>query len=507
MLGKFKNIFSIPNKLNVSKQNIEKIISINGSLEKNLNYLKNKFSNSQDLTIRNVKISENSAAIITIEGMIDKEILATSVMNPFLSLGWDEKFSPEEKYEYIKDKVLATSEQVELIDFNKVLELLMSGFAIFMLDGVNKALAIGIQGFSYRAISEPVSEVMQKGSREGFVEAIKINMTLVRRRIKNPNLKFESMTVGSESKTSICLCYITNMVSEKILNSIKEKIKNIDLKYVLAAEYLTPYLEEDHNFSFFNSVGFSERPDTVCGKISEGRVAILVDGIPNAIIVPYLFVEYFQTLDDYALRPYFATFARWLKYLSFFVAVLLPGIYVALGTFNPEVFPNRLINKIAMSIGYTPFSLLIETLIIHFVYEIMREAGLRLPKPMGHAVSIVGGLVIGETAVNANLIGAPTLMVVALTAISSYVIPSLYEPTAILRFIFILLGGTLGFLGVSIAFTFVILDICSKNNYGIPFSAPIVPFRWSLMRDVMGRASWKVLSRKYNKIQNVTKNN
>lgn len=501
-----KNMFKSSENINISKKTIEKINPINYSLEKNIKYLKNIFNDSADLTIRNIKIQNSKAAIITIEGMIDKEILAVSVMNPFLKLDIQENLSNDKKYEYIRDNVLATSEQMEMQDFNKALDLLMSGFALFLIDGVNKILAIGIQGFSFRSISEPISEVMQKGSREGFVEAIKINITLIRRRIKNPNLKFENMTIGEKSKTAICLCYLTDVVSPKILNSIKNKIKNIDLKYVLAAEYLAPYLEEENTFSFFTSVGFSERPDTVCGKISEGRVGILVDGIPNVIIVPYLFIEYFQTLDDYAVRPYFATLTRWLKYLSFFVAILLPGIYVALGTFNPEVFPNRLINKVAVSIGDTPFPLLFETLIIHFVYEIMREAGLRLPRPLGHAVSIVGALVIGETAVNSGLIGAPTLMVVALTAISSYVIPSLYEPSAILRFIFIVIGGTLGFLGVIISFTVILLDICSKNNYGIPFSAPVVPFKISAMRDVLVRASWKILSKKYSKIQNITKN-
>lgn len=501
----FKEMLNDTPKIDITKKTVEKIVPINSSLEENLKYLKDVFSNSADLTIRNVKVCGSSAAVVTMEGMVNKQILAVSVMNPFLKLEFSQDTSNKTRYEYIRDNVLATSEQMELEDFNKTLELLMSGFAVLFFDEVNKALAIGLQGFSFRSIDEPVSEVMQKGSREGFVEAIKINVTLIRRRIKNPNLKFENMTVGEESKTAITLCYLTNMVSEKILNSIRSKIRSVDLKYLLAAEYLTPYLEEENNFSFFSSVGFSERPDTVCGKISEGRVGILIDGIPNVIIVPFLFVEYFQTLDDYAVRPYFATLTRWLKYLSFFVAVLLPGIYVALGTFNPEVFPNRLINKVAMSIGDTPFPLLFETLIIHFVYEIMREAGLRLPRPLGHAVSIVGALVIGETAVNAGLIGAPTLMVVALTAISSYVIPSLYEPTAILRFIFIVIGGSLGFLGVMISFAVILLDICSQNNFGVPFSAPIAPFKLSSMRDVFVRASWKILSKRYNKIQNITK--
>ena len=283
-------------------------------------------------------------------------------------------------------------------------------------------------------------------------------------------------------------------------DELKEAYRTGKGKILLKAR---THIEEKGDLSFFSSVGFSERPDTVCGKIAEGRIAILVDGTPTALIVPYLFIEYFQTIDDYAERPYFATLTRWLKYLSFFIATLLPGLYVALAVFNPEVFPDRLISKIAYSIAGTPFPLMLETLIIHFIYEIMREAGLRLPRPLGHAVSIVGGLVIGETAVNAGLIGAPTLMVVALTAISSYVIPNLYEPTAILRLIFILVGGILGIWGVMLLFSVLIVNICSKSNFGIPFVSPIAPFDFYSMRDVITRVSWKTLSKKNKTIQNM----
>ena len=218
-------------------------------------------------------------------------------------------------------------------------------------------------------------------------------------------------------------------------------------------------------------------------------------------------IEYFQTLDDYAMKPYFATLTRWLKYFSFFVSILLPGLYVALGTFNPEAFPDLLIEKVATSIATTPFPLMFETLIIHFIYEIMREAGLRLPRVLGHAVSIVGGLVIGETAVSAGLIAGPTLMVVAITAIASYVIPNLYEPIAILRLIFIIVGGTLGIIGMTLFFIGILINICSKSTYNIPFSAPVSPFSLKSMRDVAVRAGWKSLSNKSEKIQNMPGSN
>ena len=473
------------------------------SLEKNTEYFKKSFDESADLTIRPIRIQNTNAAIITMEGMINKETFANSVMNPIVYSFCEENLSGEEKFDYIKSNVLTISETIDVTTFEDAFKLVMSGFALLMFDDCQRALAIGVQGFNFRSIAEPETEVMQKGSKEGFVEAVRINLTLIRRRIKNPKLKFEFLSVGETSKTDICLCYINGTVSNKILSELKRRISKIDLKNVFAAEYLIPYLEEPGDLSFFSGVGFSERPDTVCGKIAEGRIAILVDGTPTALIVPYLFVEYFQTIDDYAERPYFATLTRWLKYISFFISTLLPGLYVALAVFNPEVFPDRLISKIASAIAGTPFPLMLETLIIHFIYEIMREAGLRLPRPLGHAVSIVGGLVIGETAVNAGLIGAPTLMVVALTAISSYVIPNLYEPTALLRLVFILVGGILGIWGVMLLFSVLIVNICAKSSFGIPFTAPIAPFNFYSLRDVVTRVGWKTMSKKNKTIQNM----
>ncbi len=383
----------------------------------------------------------------------------------------------------------------------------MSGFALLAIDTCDYMLAIGLQGFSFRGITEPTSEVMQRGSNEGFVEPLRINMTLIRRRIKNSKLKFELMKIGSVSKTDIALCYLTNVVSNKILDEVRKRLKQIDLETILAAGYIQPYLQEKKEISLFSSVGFSERPDTVCAKIAEGKIIVLIDGVPNVLIVPYLFLEYFQTLDDYANRPYFATFTRWLKYLAFFVSIFLPGIYVAIGTFNAELFPREFLKKIVLAISNTPFNLMIEALIIHFIYEIMREAGIRLPKTLGHAVSIVGALVIGEAAVSSGLIGAPTLMILAITAISSYVIPGIYEPVAILRFTFIIVGGTLGILGIMLLFSAVLVNICSKMNYGIPFTAPLSPFSMFGMRDVLIRAGWKTLAKKENIVQTMPGSN
>ncbi len=474
------------------------------NLEENIDFIQKAFDYSIDLTIKKLRLSDDTnIAVVTMEGMVNKETLSLSITNPIIAAKFPKTIG-NDKIKMIEESILSASEVVSISTIEEVYKFSMSGFAVILLDGATKAIAVGIQGFSFRSISEPQSEVVQKGSREGFVEALRINMTLIRRRFKTPDFKFETMTIGQVSQTDICLCYLQDAVSKEILDEVRKRLKKIKIDTLLASGYISPFLENDKDFSLFSGVGVTERPDTVCGKINEGRIAILIDGTPSVLIVPYLFVENFQAVDDYSNTPYFATFTRWLKYIAFFVSILMPGLYVAIATFNPELFPEQLLVKVATSIASTPFSLLVEVLIIHFLYEIMREAGLRLPRPLGHAVSIVGALVIGDTAVNAGLIGAPTLMVVALTAISSYVIPDLYPAIAILRIVFIVVGGLSGVWGVVLLFCIVLINLCGKLSFGIPFLSPVSPLSLFGLRDVVVRAGWKTLSKKRNLVQNQT---
>jgi spore germination protein KA len=248
-------------------------------------------------------------------------------------------------------------------------------------------------------------------------------------------------------------------------------------------------------------VGISERPDTVCGKLTEGRIAIIVDGSPAVLIVPRLFVEEFQGVDDYSNRTYYAAFIRLLKYLSFFVSVFLPGLFTALAQFHPEYFPSSILLKTSQSLSETPLPVTLEVLAITFVYEIMKEAGLRIPKSLGHAVSIVGALVIGESAVNAGFISSSSLMVVAAAAICGYVTSPLYPPIMILRFIFIVVGGISGLWGIVLVTAVVIISMCSITSLGVPDMSSLSPFSVKTMRDVFIRAGWKQLAKHTIKVQ------
>lgn len=473
------------------------------SLKENIDSLKQMFASSADLTIRDMKLiskDDKKAALITIEGMCSKDVIALSIINPLLYTDFSAK-SSDEIIDEIKNSVLSASEVVEFNTFDEAVMFSTSGFAIVAVDGTDRMIAVGVQGFSFRSVNEPESEVVQRGSREGFTEPLRINMTLIRRRVKSPDLVFETITVGENSKTQMMICYLQKSASPEIIDKVRTRLKNCDLETVLASGYLTEYLEDKGSGSIFSGVGISERPDTVCGKLTEGRVAILVDGTPAVIIVPHLFVEEFQSVDDYSNRPYYSAFIRILKYLSFILAVFLPGLYTAFAMFHPEYFPTGLLIKTSESISQTPLPVTLEVLLITFVYEIMREAGLRIPKPLGHAVSIVGALVIGESAVSAGIISSSTLMVVATAAICSYVTSALYPPITLLRFVFIIAGGVLGLWGVVLAFGIVLINMCSKTSFGVPYMSSLAPFSLRSMRDVFIRANWKYLNRKTIRVQ------
>ena len=465
--------------------------------------LQSQFDNSADLSVRVFTLKSAlkiQAAVITMEGLVDKEQLSQSVLNPLLTFDYGARDSAAVSV-IAYSSVMASSDVIKLSSADEIVTYITSGFAVLMIDGAEELYAVGVQGYSFRGVSEPESEVVQRGSREGFTEPLRVNMSMIRRRMKTPDLKFEQMTVGTDSKTQLMICYLQSQVSLDLLNKLKNRLAGCNLETVLASGYLSDYLEDNGSGSLFSGVGISERPDTVCGKLTEGRIAIIVDGTPAVMIVPHLFVEEFQSVDDYSNRTYYAAFIRLMKYLSFFVSVFLPGLYVALAQFHPEYFPTWLLINTSESLAQTPFPVTAEVLAITVVYEIMKEAGLRIPKSLGHAVSIVGALVIGDSAVNAGIISASTLMVVATAAICGYVTSPLYPPIMMLRMLFIVVGGFTGLWGITLATAVVLIGMCAKTSLGVPYLSSLSPFSLRRMRDVFIRAGWRQLSKHTIRVQ------
>jgi len=474
------------------------------SLEENLREIQQRFGVSADLVIRRLTVDGRAAAVLSVEGMVDRHLMSDGVMVPLSGIHMG--LSADKLMTHVKDHVLGFTDLLQTETIGELIELMMSGFGAVLIDGVSYAVLGGLQAFMIRGISEPSAEITMRGSREGFTEAIRINMSMIRRRMKTTDLVFEMTDAGKSSHTAVCLCYRKSRVSETLLCDLRARLAEVPLDAVLESGYIQPFLEKNTR-SLFSEIGTTERPDTLCGKLGEGRIGILVDGTPFALVVPTLFVENFQSMDDYAEHPAFAGFLRIIKYVAFAIGILLPSVYVSVGTFHPEMLPPHFLSLIVEAERATPFSLMSEALLIHFLFEIMREAGLRFPKSLGHAVSIVGALVIGDAAVGAGLIGAPMVIVVGLTAISSFVIPSLYGPMALLRFGFIVLGGLLGLYGVVLGVCILLCSMCALDIQTIPYTAPLTPFSRRSMKDVFVRRGWRTLWKDNFRVQNVIGSN
>lgn len=472
------------------------------SLDDNLVKIQEICGGSSDITIQKIRVSGINCALITCEGMYDLNNLGRLIVRPLTELKIKE-CTEEKLFKYLNTDTMLSADQKIFFSFSELFNYAMSGFGVLLIENKNCGIAMGVQGFPSRSIGEPSSEMNIRGSQEGFVESVKVNMTMVRRRLKTPDLCFEMMKTGIKSKTDICIAYRKDMVSKELLNDVKRRLTAVKLDNVLESGYLNPFLQ-GNVMSLFTGIGSTERPDSFCAKICEGRVGILVDGTPFALTVPKLFAENFQSFDDYSIQPFYTALIRILKYTAFFISTMLPGLYVAIATFHPELVPEALLYNIASAEENTPFPLFFEAFVIHLFYEVMREAGLRLPRAVGHTVSIIGALIVGDAAVTAGLIGAPMVMVVALTAISSFVLPTLYETTAFLRFTYIIVGGFFGLFGIAVVFCLVFVNLCSINNYGIPSTSPLSPFSLYSLRDIFIRRSWKVLGKEDLNVSNIT---
>jgi spore germination protein KA len=480
------------------------------SLAQNLKALDDAFSENTDIVIRRLNCAGIECAVIKCEGLASDALITEGILKPLASLaappaqtpaaseqsappGQQSQPSADWLFSHLRACAFSISDQKETQTFGEMLSFLLSGFAIFLADGVGTALALGVQSIPGRGVGDAETEVMERAAKEAFIENLVLNCALIRKRLKTPSLRFEKIRLGETSKTQVALIYLADRAGEELLQKVRERLNKIPLDTVLETGYIQPWLDTER-LSFFKGVEITERPDTLCAKLSEGRVGIMVDGSPFVLYVPYLFAENFQTFDDYTQRPFFASYMRVVKYICFFASLLLPGLYVAIATIHPEFLPSRLLYFVAASNYRTPFSPMTEAVLVLVMYEVIQQAGLRLPKSVGGTVGLLGAIIIGDVAVGAGLLGAPIVIIVALTEICSFVVPKLYHITAVLRLLFIIIGGILGVYGIVILLFVLVVNICSINPYGVPHSAAISPFSKKAMRDVPIRASWKTLA-------------
>lgn len=469
----------------------ERFGDVRKSATENGDIIKRVFLNSFDILVHECEVFERKIVFVRCDGLTESLSVNESIIKPILTLKEPLPFENADMY-LVKKVIFSTESSLEKSLDNAILSILRGSVAIF-IDGESECVTVGAQKYPERSIDEPDTDIQERGSREGFVENIKTNITLVRRRLCTVNFKLQTTEVGKTGKARVAICFMKGKVSEETLREVKKRISEINEDTVYGASYLRRALDTRQK-SMFTMVGFTERPDTFCAKLNEGKVGILVDGTPFALVVPILFTENFHELDDYSNRPYFASFIRIIRITAFLISVFLPGMFVSVCLFHRELLPDDILYSIVMMESNTLFDITTEALIIHFIYEFVREAGIRMPKAVGHAVSIVGALVIGDAAVSAGLIGAPMLIVVALSAITSLVVSKLYEPTAVLRILFIIVGGFSGLYGIMLGAALLIMSLCAMNDYGVFFLSPLTPYDASLWRDTFVRVSSKKLS-------------
>ncbi len=466
--------------------------NVNKSAVENGRIIKETFLGNFDIIVKKGFCGDRCVVFANCDGLCNSMRIGDMVINPIFR--YDGKLPKGDELDFICSHLVFGTEQKKEKDLTKAITMMLRGCLLVFVDGVEECIILGVQSYPERSIQEPDTDVQEFGSREGFTENVKTNLTLVRKRLCSTKFTYELMEIGKESKTRILVCYIKGRVSQELLNEVKSRLNKLELDNVLGSGYLRKSLDTKRK-SLFSMVGQTERPDTFSAKLCEGKVGIIIDGTPFALVVPRLFVENFQVLDDYINRPYYATFMRTVRLFAFLIGIFLPGVFVSIGLFHQEMLPDDMLYNIVLMESNTLFTLTVEAIVIHFIYETVREAGLRMPKSIGHAVSIVGALVIGDAAVTAGLIGAPMLIIVAITAICSLVCSDLYQPISVLRIAFILVGGFSGLYGIVIGAAALIINLASITDYGVPFLAPLTPFEKAFMRDFIFRASHKKLGK------------
>lgn len=480
-------IFSRKDKL--MKNNYLKNIPVNPCLKDNIEKIKEISGGSSDLLVNEVNISGVDACLFCCEGMVSTATITELILHPLNEL-FLENPSGEALLTHINGKMLLSIDRPIAYNYEDLFRLLNSGFAILTANGADFALAFGVQGYDKRGVDEPSGENNVTGSHEGFVEVIRSNMSLIRRKLKSPTLVQKLFVAGEKSQTDLCICYMSDRVPKRLVKKIISILESTDLESVLSTGYIQPFLESGRK-QIFSSVGKTERPDVLCSKLIEGRIAILVDGNPYALIIPKLVSDNFQTLDDYNYKPYFGTFIRWVKYAALFISMLLPSFYTAIAMHHPELLNSTLLLILSDAEENAPFSIAAETIGVLIMYEIIKEAGLRLPKAVGGAVSIVAGIIIGDCAVNSGLISTPLLTVAAIAVISGFVIPDLSQSIAVLRILFVVCGAIWGLFGISLMGAAVLFNMCATENFGFPYTAPFAPFKKRAMGDTAIRSDFK----------------
>lgn len=482
------------------------INAICNSISKNEEYLKKTIGACPDIEYREFIIpafNNSNALIVYINNMANNIEIDQSILTPLMNC--NKKLFPKfglfstnnRKLSLLMKSSIFIKQFHETNAWNEICDAIMQGNTCLFIDKCNTAVILSTRSLEHRAISEPITESEIRGPRDGFIESIVTNTTMIRSRIKDYGLRFENLKLGERTKTNISLAYIETLVNDSLLVELRERLNRIKVDSILASSYIEEFIEDAPN-SIFPQIEHTERPDKACSAILEGRIVILVDNSPFALIVPTVFWNFIQTSGDYYERYFIGTFFRWIRLIALLLSFTLTSLYVLLASFHQEMLPTVLALKIAQGRAGVPFPALIEALIMDLLLEIIKEAGLRIPNPIGPTVSIVGTFIMGQAAFLAG-IASPTLIIfITIAALCSYAIPSysFSNSLRLVRFPLLAMTGCFGLLGFFGGIIFIILHFLSLRSFGEPFFAPVIPFEKNNVGDVFVRAPWWKMSKR-----------
>lgn len=487
--GRVEDLTNVPSK--VLEENDQKRIS--RSLEETVHFMKEMLGDSDDFVIKRFRVFGRFPAImfyflnLTDQNRINNDILKPLMYVPEHLLG--REVSQPDLMDVLIEETLYDSQAKLDNCANKLVNVILRGETVIVIEGITDAIHIGTRKVEKRSIESPETEQAILGPREGFIESIATNIALIRSRLPTTDLCVKTMQIGRLTKSTVAVCYIKGIANEKVIYEVEKRLSEIDIDAILDVGYLEQFIE-DNPFSPFPQTQSTERPDKTVANLIEGRVAILVDGSPFALMVPVVFNQFYQTLDDYSSRFLMGSFARLARMLALIFSLIFPSLYVSFISFNPELLPTEFAVAVAGGRAGVPYPAVVEVLLIEIAMEVLREATVRMPKQVGGALSIVGVLVVGEAAVNASLASPITVVVIALTSIGSFATPAYVAAFALrmLRFPILMLAGIFGLYGVVVGIIFIFNHMLSLKSFGVPYMSPVSPGNSQGMKDVLIRS-------------------
>lgn len=449
--------------------------SLGKKLDDNVAMFKGFFSGDDTLRVRpvgNLRDHTFRACVMFFDGMINTRIINEDIIDPLINSDLQGNVSLMERLE---TKIVSGNEISRTGDVEKLVESVLYGDTLLFADGCAEALIINSKGFATRGISEPDGDKSLLGPREGFTESLMTNTSLLRRKLQTPDLKLKFRSFGTRTNTKACVCYLESLVKPEILSELEKRLDSIVSDSAIEVNYLQERVK-DSPYSIFKTTGETEKPDIVASKLLEGRIAVMLDGTPMVMTVPYLFVESLHSPDDYYLNFYYGSFGRLLRLIGLLLTVSVPALYVALLGFHREMIPTSLMFSLTAAAKGTPFPTVVEVLGMLAVFEILRETGMRMSNKIGSALSIVGALVLGQAAVEAKIASAPTVIIVAVTSITAMMLPRLKLAVLALRLLFLAASAMIGIYGYFMSMIALLVYLLSMKSFGMDYTSQLFSF-------------------------------